>query len=93
MTLVDWQGEEEALVVSESSVYALLTYHSNREDRTLQRWITDEVVPCLQDEVRVAPASGSRVSLGGEWRFRCCDGDEMLIAQPLCTAPGVQRYP
>jgi len=33
VTLVNGQGEEEALVVSESAVYALLTYHYHGENR------------------------------------------------------------
>lgn len=56
VTLVDGQGEEEALVVSESAVYALLTYHYHGENRALRRWITHEVVPCLRDEA-VPPAA------------------------------------
>ena len=54
ITLVDGQGEEETLAVSESAVYALLTYHYHGENRALRRWITHEVVPCLRDE-RVSP--------------------------------------
>ena len=53
---MEGQGEEETLVVSESAVYALLTYHYHGENRALRRWITQEVVPCLRHE-RVPPAA------------------------------------
>ncbi|NBB12531.1 Bro-N domain-containing protein [Pseudomonas sp. SLFW] len=138
VALADDVDEKEVLVVSESAVYALLTYHYRGENRALRRWNTHDVVPCLWDktvpsaacypcesflqwpglsvsmlrwesepwirlrdmpqvlavdEMRVAPASRSRVRLGGEWRFRCFDGDEMSVAKPfaLRRAPDATR--
>ncbi|MNF69492.1 hypothetical protein D3C85_817830 [compost metagenome] len=40
---------ENALLISESGVYALLVYHYCPEYRALREWLTHEVVPALRD--------------------------------------------
>lgn len=40
---------ENALLISESGVYALLVYHYCPEYRGLREWLTHEVVPALRD--------------------------------------------
>ncbi|MFJ4141685.1 Bro-N domain-containing protein [Pseudomonas sp. NPDC089734] len=40
---------EEALMISESGVYALLVHHYHPEHRSLRHWITNEVVAALRD--------------------------------------------
>lgn len=44
-------GAEEELMVSESGIYEMLVYHCHAEKRSLRRWITNEVVPCVRDGV------------------------------------------
>jgi prophage antirepressor-like protein len=51
MTLVDSCGEADELMVSESGVYAMLVHHHHAENRELRQWITNEVVPCVRDEL------------------------------------------
>ncbi|MGQ3852060.1 BRO-N domain-containing protein [Pseudomonas capsici] len=41
---------EEALMISESGVYALLVHHYHPEHRSLRHWLTNEVVAALRDE-------------------------------------------
>ncbi|EJM80574.1 BRO-N domain-containing protein [Pseudomonas sp. GM60] len=40
---------EDALLISESGVYALLIYHYCPEYRALREWLTHDVVPALRD--------------------------------------------
>lgn len=49
VVLSNHYGPEEALMVSESGIYAMLVHHCHAENRDLRRWVTHEVVPCLRE--------------------------------------------
>jgi prophage antirepressor-like protein len=52
---------EDALLISESGVYALLIYHYCPEHRALREWLTHDVVPALRDAEQ--PTSTERPNL------------------------------
>ncbi|AEV65699.1 BRO-N domain-containing protein [Pseudomonas ogarae] len=54
---------ENALLISESGVYALLIYHYCPEYRGLREWLTHDVVPTLRDAQQLAPVERPILSL------------------------------
>jgi prophage antirepressor-like protein len=54
---------ENALLISESGVYALLVYHYCPEYRGLREWLTHEVVPTLRDAQHSGTTERPQLSL------------------------------
>lgn len=50
MTLRRYGQVEQALMLSESAVYALLVYHLNAANRGLRKWFDHHVIPALRDQ-------------------------------------------
>ncbi|RMO17808.1 hypothetical protein ALQ47_01387 [Pseudomonas cichorii] len=56
---------EEALMISESGVYALLVHHYHPEHRSLRHWLTNEVVAALRDEQGGEHAESESAAMAG----------------------------
>jgi prophage antirepressor-like protein len=54
---------ENALLISESGVYALLVYHYCPEYRALREWLTHQVVPTLRDTQHPTTTERPQLSL------------------------------
>jgi prophage antirepressor-like protein len=63
ITLDHHYGQEQALMLSESGVYALLIRHHHAENRCLRQWISNDVVPALRDAQRPPDDSHPSLSL------------------------------
>lgn len=61
-------GEEAVTVISESGIYRALCRFSHPENRSLRRWLTQEVIPALRDAQ--SPATGAPRRSQMTWEAR-----------------------
>jgi prophage antirepressor-like protein len=54
---------ENALLISESGIYALLVYHYCPEYRSLREWLTHQVIPTLRDAQHPTTSERPHLSL------------------------------